>query len=72
MCFSQTLEELTGNYRTHSTDLAKTVSQYSQTQQEVRQIRYVCVSVCMYVSVWGFVSLVFLWIIILYVAINLL
>ncbi|XP_044216905.1 golgin subfamily A member 8C isoform X2 [Thunnus albacares] len=35
----KTLEELTGSYRTHSTDLAKTVSQYSQTQQEVRQIR---------------------------------
>ncbi|KAM7410268.1 hypothetical protein PAMA_001622 [Pampus argenteus] len=35
----KTLEELTDSYRTHSTDLAKTVSQYSQTQQEVRQIR---------------------------------
>ncbi|KAM7388498.1 hypothetical protein PAMP_024668 [Pampus punctatissimus] len=35
----KTLEELTDGYRTHSTDLAKTVSQYSQTQQEVRQIR---------------------------------
>ncbi|KAI3368941.1 hypothetical protein L3Q82_025908 [Scortum barcoo] len=37
-CIMQTLEELTDNYRTHSTDLAKTVSQYSHTQQEVRQI----------------------------------
>ncbi|XP_078115502.1 uncharacterized protein LOC144523655 [Sander vitreus] len=35
----KTLEELTDSYRTHSTDLAKTVSQYSHTQQEVRQIR---------------------------------
>ncbi|XP_026161020.1 dynactin subunit 1 [Mastacembelus armatus] len=35
----KTLEELTDNYRTHSTDLAKTVSQYSHTQQEVRQLR---------------------------------
>ncbi|GAA6222360.1 early endosome antigen 1-like [Lates japonicus] len=37
----KTLEELTDSYRTHSTDLAKTVSQYSQTQQEVHQIRTV-------------------------------
>uniref|UniRef100_A0A3B4WZP2 Trichohyalin-like n=3 Tax=Seriola lalandi dorsalis TaxID=1841481 RepID=A0A3B4WZP2_SERLL len=37
----KTLEELTDSYRTHSTDLAKTVSQYSHTQQEVRQIRTV-------------------------------
>ena len=37
--FVQTLEELTDSYRTHSTDLAKTVSQYSRTQQEVHQIR---------------------------------
>ncbi|XP_038572286.1 dynactin subunit 1 isoform X1 [Micropterus salmoides] len=35
----KTLEELTDSYRTHSTDLAKTVSQYSRTQEEVRQIR---------------------------------
>ncbi|XP_039666688.1 general vesicular transport factor p115 isoform X1 [Perca fluviatilis] len=35
----KTLEELTDSYRTHSTDLAKTISQYSHTQQEVRQIR---------------------------------
>ncbi|XP_039985421.1 centrosomal protein of 112 kDa [Xiphias gladius] len=37
----KTLEELTDSYRTHSTDLAKTVSQYSHTQQEVHQIRTV-------------------------------
>ncbi|XP_070764985.1 uncharacterized protein [Enoplosus armatus] len=36
----KTLEELTDSYRTHSTDLAKTVSQYSRTQEEVRQMRY--------------------------------
>ncbi|KAM4547659.1 uncharacterized protein PAE49_016246 [Odontesthes bonariensis] len=35
----KTLEELTDSYRTHSTDLIKTISQYSHTQQEVRQIR---------------------------------
>ncbi|XP_069006159.1 GRB10-interacting GYF protein 2 isoform X2 [Embiotoca jacksoni] len=35
----KTLEELTDSYRTHSTDLTKTLSQYSHTQQEVRQIR---------------------------------
>ncbi|XP_067369087.1 golgin subfamily A member 6-like protein 7 isoform X2 [Channa argus] len=35
----KTLEELTDSYRSHSTELAKTVSQYSHTQQEVRQIR---------------------------------
>ncbi|XP_058494616.1 uncharacterized protein LOC131465756 [Solea solea] len=35
----KTMEELTESYRTHSTDLSKTVSQYSHTQQEVRQIR---------------------------------
>ncbi|XP_041791551.1 dynactin subunit 1 [Chelmon rostratus] len=35
----KTLEELTDSYRTHSTDLAKTVSQYSHTREEVRQIR---------------------------------
>ncbi|XP_059196938.1 uncharacterized protein LOC131977573 [Centropristis striata] len=35
----KTLEELTDSYRAHSTELAKTVSQYSHTQQEVRQIR---------------------------------
>lgn len=60
VCFVQTLEELTDSYRTHSTDLAKTVSQYSHTQEEVRQIRYVCervnIHVSMYVCVWGFVS----------------
>lgn len=44
MCgFVQTVEELTDKCRTHSTELAKTVSQYSHTQEEVRQIRYVCV-----------------------------
>ncbi|XP_034085718.1 BICD family-like cargo adapter 1 [Gymnodraco acuticeps] len=35
----KTLEELTDSYRSHSSDLVKTVSQYSHTQQEVRQIR---------------------------------
>ncbi|KAE8294377.1 hypothetical protein D5F01_LYC07330 [Larimichthys crocea] len=35
----KTLEELTDSYRTHSTDLTKTVSQYLHTQEEVRQIR---------------------------------
>ncbi|KAK2835787.1 hypothetical protein Q5P01_016271 [Channa striata] len=35
----KTLEELTESYRSHSTELAKTVSQYSHTQLEVRQIR---------------------------------
>ncbi|KAJ0065294.1 hypothetical protein NL108_007018 [Boleophthalmus pectinirostris] len=35
----KTLEELTDSYRIHSTDLAKTASQYSHTQQEVHQIR---------------------------------
>ncbi|XP_072245941.1 uncharacterized protein [Leuresthes tenuis] len=35
----KTLEELTDSYRTHSTDLIKTISQFSHTQQEVRQIR---------------------------------
>ncbi|XP_029285028.1 peripheral-type benzodiazepine receptor-associated protein 1 isoform X2 [Cottoperca gobio] len=35
----KTLEELTDSYRSHSTELAKTVSQYSHTQQEVRLIR---------------------------------
>ncbi|XP_062308724.1 trichohyalin isoform X2 [Osmerus eperlanus] len=35
----QTLEELTSSYRTHSLDLAKTVSQYTHTQQEVQQLR---------------------------------
>ncbi|XP_056133233.1 uncharacterized protein LOC130110226 [Lampris incognitus] len=34
----KTLEELTDSYRTHCFDLAKTVSQYTHTQQEVRQI----------------------------------
>uniref|UniRef100_A0A3Q1EEX1 Trichohyalin-like n=1 Tax=Acanthochromis polyacanthus TaxID=80966 RepID=A0A3Q1EEX1_9TELE len=33
------LEELTDSYRTHSTDLTKTLAQYSRTQQEVQQIR---------------------------------
>nr|XP_046247425.1 uncharacterized protein LOC124060460 isoform X2 [Scatophagus argus] len=37
----KTLEELTGSYRAHSTDLAKTVSQYSHTHEQVRQIRTV-------------------------------
>lgn len=54
MCvFVQTLEELTDKYRTQSTDLAKTVSQYSHTQEEVRQIRYMCGFRC----VCDFVSL---------------
>lgn len=35
----KTLEELSDCYRVHSTDLSKTVSQYSHTQQEVHQIR---------------------------------
>ncbi|KAG7228955.1 hypothetical protein INR49_008733 [Caranx melampygus] len=35
----KTLEELTDSYRTHSTDLAKTFSQFSHTETEVRQIR---------------------------------
>lgn len=35
----KTLEELTDSYRIHSTELAKTVSQYSHTQQDVHQIR---------------------------------
>ncbi|MEQ2294497.1 hypothetical protein AMECASPLE_004607 [Ameca splendens] len=35
----KTLEELTGSYRTHSSDLMKTLSQYSHTQQEVHQMR---------------------------------
>uniref|UniRef100_A0A3Q3W1Z6 Uncharacterized protein n=1 Tax=Mola mola TaxID=94237 RepID=A0A3Q3W1Z6_MOLML len=35
---SYKLEELTDNYRTHSTELAKTVSQYLYTKEEVRQI----------------------------------
>ncbi|KAM8889735.1 uncharacterized protein ACB058_011148 [Synchiropus picturatus] len=34
----KTLQELTDSYRSHSTDLAKTVSQYSQTRQEFRQV----------------------------------
>ncbi|XP_072245939.1 uncharacterized protein [Leuresthes tenuis] len=42
----KTLEELTDSYRTHSTDLIKTISQFSHTQQEVRQIRYVFEHVC--------------------------
>nr|XP_019936850.1 PREDICTED: caspase recruitment domain-containing protein 14-like [Paralichthys olivaceus] len=37
----KTMQELTESYRTHSTDLAKSVSQYSHTQEEVRQIRTV-------------------------------
>lgn len=51
------LEELTDGYRAHSTDLAKTVSQYSRTQEEVRQIRYVCVR--MQVRVFWFLFLCF-------------
>lgn len=35
----KTLEELSDCYRVHSTDLAKTASQYSNTQHEVHQIR---------------------------------
>ncbi|KAF7661872.1 hypothetical protein LDENG_00251510 [Lucifuga dentata] len=33
------LEELTDSYRTYSMDMAKTLSQYSHTEQEVHQIR---------------------------------
>ncbi|KAM4574165.1 uncharacterized protein V3H82_008888 [Fundulus diaphanus] len=33
------LEELTGSYRTHSSELTKTLRQYSQTQQDVHQMR---------------------------------
>lgn len=39
LCVFQTLEELSDCYRVHNTDLAKTVSQYSHTQQEVHHIR---------------------------------
>lgn len=47
--FVQTLDELTDNCRTQSTELVKTVSQYSQTKEEVRQIRLcVCVRVCVW------------------------
>ncbi|KAM6963021.1 uncharacterized protein FYW47_008650 [Aplochiton taeniatus] len=35
----KTLEELTDSYRTHSFDLAKTVSQYTHIEQDVRQLR---------------------------------
>ncbi|TNM87455.1 hypothetical protein fugu_005676 [Takifugu bimaculatus] len=35
----KTLDELTDNCRTQSSELVKTVSQYSQTKEEVRQIR---------------------------------
>ncbi|XP_062412636.1 uncharacterized protein LOC134102524 [Sardina pilchardus] len=35
----KTLENLTDSYRTHSFDLARTISQYQNTQQEVRDIR---------------------------------
>ncbi|CAN9500614.1 unnamed protein product [Ophioblennius macclurei] len=35
----KTLEELTDSYRSHRTDLTKTLSQYSHTQHEVCQIR---------------------------------
>ncbi|XP_041967529.1 ERC protein 2 [Alosa sapidissima] len=35
----KTLESLTDSYRTHSFDLARTISQYQNTQQEVRDIR---------------------------------
>lgn len=41
--FFQTLDELTDNCRAQSTELVKTVSQHSQTKEEVRQIRLVCV-----------------------------
>lgn len=37
----KTLEELAESYRTHCTQLANTVSQYSRTQEEVRRIRTV-------------------------------
>nr|XP_054590425.1 general vesicular transport factor p115 [Nothobranchius furzeri] len=35
----KTLSELTDSYKTHSSDLLKTLSQYSHTQQEMQQIR---------------------------------
>ncbi|KAM3618898.1 uncharacterized protein V6R79_000150 [Siganus canaliculatus] len=35
----KTVEELADSYRAHSTDLAKIISQYSHTQQELRQVR---------------------------------
>ncbi|XP_072538023.1 uncharacterized protein [Salminus brasiliensis] len=35
----KTLENLTDSYRTHSFELARTVSQYQHTQQEVRELR---------------------------------
>lgn len=60
VCFVQTLEELTESYRTHSTDLAKNVSQYSHTQQEVRQIRYMCEQVHVCMCVFGVLSVIFL------------
>lgn len=41
--FLQTLDELTDKCRAQSTKLVKTVSQHSQTKEEVRQIRCVCV-----------------------------
>lgn len=43
--FFQTLDELTDNCRAQSTELVKTVSQHSQTKEEVCQIRCVCVRV---------------------------
>lgn len=48
--FFQTLDDLTDNCRAQSTDLIKTVSQHSQTKEEVRQIRCVCMSVCVHVG----------------------
>lgn len=48
--FFQTLDDLTDNCRAQSTELVKTVSQHSQTKEEVRQIRYVCVRVCAHVG----------------------
>ncbi|KAG7487707.1 hypothetical protein MATL_G00026280 [Megalops atlanticus] len=35
----KTLESLTDSYRAHSVDLAKTIAQYQNSQQEVRQLR---------------------------------
>lgn len=37
--YERSCKEVTDSYRTHSTDLAKTLSQYSHTQQELCQIR---------------------------------
>lgn len=58
--FFQTLDELTDKCRTQSTELVKTVSQYSQTKEEVRQIRLcVCVRAC----VWELPARFLMWLI---------